>query len=167
MVLRGLRRVREIVRDVGVGQVEQIARVEAVTFFGDGERDDARIARRQARECSLGIGGAHQQLADRADDARARRGAEFHQRVQALLLLQRIAQAGALQRQRGDRPSLVRVQQRVDVVGLVRAMKRARSDVHDADARRATVIGRQDRARTHGMQARLGEARRTHQDLAN
>ena len=159
-------RVRQIVRDVGVGGIELIVRIEAVALFGDGERDDARIARGEARECRVGVRRAHQQLADRADDARARRGAELHQRVQALLRRQRVAQARALERQRGDRPALVGVQQRVDVVRLVRAMKRARADVHDPEARGAAVVGGKDRARTNGMQARLGEARRTHQDLA-
>ena len=166
MVLRGFAGFARSCAMSALASVELVLRVEAVALLGDRERDDARVARREARERRVGVRRAHQQLANRADDARARRGAELHQRVQALLRRQRIAQAGALERQRGDRPALVGVQQRVDVVRLVRAMKRARADVHDAEARGAAVVGGQDRARTNGMQARLGEARRTHQDLA-
>ena len=124
----------------------------------------SRAARRA--KAAFGVGRADQQLADRADHARARRGAELDQRVQALLRRERVAQPGALERQRGDRPALVGVQQRVHVERLVRAVKRARTDVHDAEARGAAVVGGKDRAGADGMQARLGEARRTHQDLA-
>ena len=49
--------------------------------------DTRRVSRaaRRAKAASASVG-AHQQFADRADDARAWRRAEFHQRVQALLL---------------------------------------------------------------------------------
>ena len=59
------------------------------------------------------------------------------------------------------------MEQRVDVVSLVRAVKCARTDVHDAEARRAAVVSRENRARAGGMQTRLGEARRTHLDLVS
>ena len=85
MVLRGCRRMRKIMGDVRIGEVELILRVEAVAFFGDRQRHDACIARGETRECRVGVRRAHQQLANGADDARARRGTEFHQRVQTLL----------------------------------------------------------------------------------
>ena len=50
MVLRGFARIREIVRDVRVGRIEPILRVEAVTLFRNGQRHDARVARGEARE---------------------------------------------------------------------------------------------------------------------
>jgi hypothetical protein len=153
----------EVVCDVRVTRVELVLRVEAVTFFGHRQRHDARVARGQSRERRFRIRGADQQLADRSDDARARRDAKLEQGVEPLLIRKCIAQAGALERQRADGPALVRVQQRVDIECLVRAMKRARSDVHDAEARGFAVVSRQDRTRACGMQARLGEARRTHQ----
>ena len=84
-------------RNVGVRQVEQILRVEAVAFFGDGERHQPGLARRQACEGRFGVGRADQQLANRANDARTRRGAELDQCVQPLLILERVTQSGALE----------------------------------------------------------------------
>jgi hypothetical protein len=151
----GSPRVGEIVRDVGIRNVELVARIEAVALFGDGQRHDAGIPRRETRERGFGVGRTDEHFADRADDPCARRSTELEQRVQALLGGQRIAQARALERQRGDRPALVRVQQGVCVEGLVRAMKSARADVHDAETRGPAIVGRQNRARADRMQARL------------
>jgi hypothetical protein len=158
-------RVGEIVRDIRVRGVELIARIEAVALLRDGERDDAGVARGEAREGAFGVGRAHEHFTDRADDARAWRRAELDQCVQALLRRQRVAHGRALERQRADGPALVGVEQRVHVVSLVRAVKRAGADVNDAEARRAAVVRRENRARAGGMQTRLGEARRNHLNL--
>jgi hypothetical protein len=52
----------------------------------DRERHESRVACREARKSGVGVGRTDQQFTDRAYDACARRGAEFHQRVQTLLV---------------------------------------------------------------------------------
>jgi hypothetical protein len=89
--------VLQVMRDIGIGQIELIAGVEAVPLFGDGERDDAGIARRQACKRGRGIGGSDKHFAYRADHTRPWRSAEFHQRVQPLLWRQGVTQRGAFQ----------------------------------------------------------------------
>jgi hypothetical protein len=64
-------------------------------------------------------------------------GIEDCERVSTILRVQRFNRSPALEGYRGDSPSWIIPQQAVDVIGLVRAVESARSEVHDACARHA------------------------------
>nr|GEX10615.1 hypothetical protein [Tanacetum cinerariifolium] len=118
--------------------------VDAVAAFGDGQRNNADVcAGELVDECDVTVGG-HEHLAHGADDAGlgVRRVAQFEQRVEKILSLQRLEVAAVFlaQADPADGPlqpfggvvAGAQGHQRVGVKGLMRAVKAADANVHNA-----------------------------------
>ena len=149
---------RQVGRDVQIGHIEPPIAIERVAFLGDGERDQPGVGMGEAGQDAVGRRGSNDHFADSADDAPAGWVVEFGQGVETVLGFQRVADSGAVQRHRRDRPARIVLQNTVEIAGLVRAMEGARTEMDDADVRGGAVVGGARDTFAHGRQRGVAEA---------
>src|SRR5690349_24872942 len=119
-------------------------RLVAITFLRHRQRDDLRLARRQAPPYALALLLLEQHLTHAADDAPARAlRTLLDRRVETVLRRHTVAHARRAQAHAADAPCAAALRERVvGVDRLVCAMKRADAEMDDADADVADCISR-------------------------
>ena len=110
-------------------------RMVAVALLGDGERHDPCRRGGEAGEEQLWLLGCEQRLAEHSDHARLLvRAVALDQRVEIVLRAERLAHGGTAQARPADAPRSGHICERpLGEDGLMRAVKRAQSQVSDAD----------------------------------
>src|SRR5512144_1956258 len=124
-----------------MGEVERAVSGEAIALLGDRARDDPHGWITQLLPDASPVMRT-EEAAVRADGAEARLGIKDGERVEAVLRLERVDGRGAPQRHCRNSPARILVQQAIDIVGLMRAMERAWTEMDDAGAQPVAIIGR-------------------------
>src|SRR5438132_3510820 len=142
--LRALR-LREIVPDAGMREVELAGRwIVAIAPFGNGERDDPRAGRGEARTHRVTLVAQEQHLAHAADHAAADAAwTLFDGRVEAILRRKPVANIRRAQAHAADPPGGGFQRQRIVAVNSgLRAMEGADAEMNDADVDGTRIVGR-------------------------
>ena len=172
-------RVRQIMLDIGVVQVQQATgRIMAIAFLGDGDADNPRVRVSNARQHGRRVFRRDQHFAQASNHRQMLlrppvcASAAQRQRVQTVLRRQGIARIGMAQRYAADAPTKLRTGKRRGGVNdgfingrlidrsQMRAHKRAQPQMHDADTQRAPVVRRARHAGRQQTQTRGRQTRR-------
>ena len=121
-------------------QIESATRAEAVAFLSDSRRNEACVGRHHARDHRCWIFRRNQHLTKRADHAVGTLGVQNRRRIEPILRVERITNTGTVQRHGANAPAWILVQQVVEIVRLVDAVKGTGPEMHDANANGSQVI---------------------------
>ncbi len=134
--------VLQITDDVRMRHVERAIARETVALLGNRDRDDVRGRRTQARQDRFGILGRNQQLANRADHFAGDGLVTNSDGVEIVLRGEGVPHIRISQRHRADPPARILCEQALDEPRLMRAMKCAGPEMHDAGGERVAVVFR-------------------------